>query len=1361
MYADVCSVGIFGPNAKNGCGDLAFSDLTGILHKGQKLMDSSNIENELDQYGVWVKTPPHNAQDVSSNPDTVSAPGDLFTDDLTLPPMEKTVEESTESVEPEHSDVPVDENLQDVALPEGFDMESLAGQFENADLGVDIEKKDGGQVPSETEKVEEKTVSQETSSEMPSFEDGEIDLDAFLTSDGDGEVSLDSFFDSPSDSGGQMDGDISLDAFLDVSDFGLGGNEKQENTAADFDEPLDIDLVFEDTVVEEDDGAEESFDDFEAMFESANSSDSGGIDISAFTADSSEGIDLDNFDAMFDSIEDSGDAGKSETPAPKTSVVDSSVSFGDSESIDLSEFNLSDEDSGNIKLGGDDIKPKVPVVQDYDLDIGEDFMDSDVGGAATEDNLELNMDLNSTGPDTLKQDEENPFSAPDSDFDVDSLFDSIVDETGTSPVAPKTENPETVEVEKDLEMPSVPDVDMQMGDSLAADQEEMVDAGEKVEEIIVNDSTADEFSVADEDITKEIGETVESGSASDTESTENMAETREDSMAETETAENEIDKPVFNGSDEVVQTEIPETSEETSVGEDSVDLDNFMGEEGFSDPSICEGNRSYSPEELEEQERAKQQAELNETVAEEKKEEESEDFASIDQTLVVDASEGGTSNDVMDDDEVIPEPFYTPLVETEGNATENFKEAESEGFSLNGVDIVPADMKGLSYDENGGIAPLPVESSEETVAEIENQVDNNTDTIPDNGDEKMDSTNSKDEFSETKSLISQIAQELSLLRSEINELKTEFAEIKKGNVSAPVETSTSDSEKESGFFSDMDDDDTIALSGDELSNILSTAEFTPANEDQPEESILGSVVGAADVPDQEYENNLTMDFDSEKLEEPNLDSVQLVENSREPEDESDEIETPKVDDVLVESEGTEYISADNASDEIVLEPVPETREALVEDVVDEADVGDPLESDVVAEETSESEAVENADLEQAAADETVEESVAADDTVEQETFEEPAVGMDADESSESIGEPVVEESSEETEVVAETDETVETESTEETASEPVFEEPTFEESDGEPVFDEPVVMDDSEQEETSEEITLPVPETEASEIERSVEVSEEESVDTFEEPQIEADAEPAMEESVVESTEESFEEPEVEETVEEDSVAEETTEETVAEEPAVEESVETEDSGFEAPLVEDELDQQVDNSISEENYDYLSDDSEIEEDEKIETGISEEPVNNVFDAWESKSDETAADETVVEDSAEETVAEEEPTDASLDEPVDETPVSDEIGADDLCVAEEEKVEDSLYTGVVDDEVNEVPVGDAIVSEPSETVVAGSGVSSIPEEMKQEIKSVLAYMDQLLESLPEDKIAEFAQSEQFSTYKKLFTELGLS
>ena len=47
-----------------------------------------------------------------------------------------------------------------------------------------------------------------------------------------------------------------------------------------------------------------------------------------------------------------------------------------------------------------------------------------------------------------------------------------------------------------------------------------------------------------------------------------------------------------------------------------------------------------------------------------------------------------------------------------------------------------------------------------------------------------------------------------------------------------------------------------------------------------------------------------------------------------------------------------------------------------------------------------------------------------------------------------------------------------------------------------------------------------------------------------------------------------------------------------------------------------------------------------------------------------------------------------------------------------------------------------------------------------DRLRSEIKSVLSYLDKLLDSLPEEKIEEFARSEYFDTYKKLFEELGL-
>jgi hypothetical protein len=57
--------------------------------------------------------------------------------------------------------------------------------------------------------------------------------------------------------------------------------------------------------------------------------------------------------------------------------------------------------------------------------------------------------------------------------------------------------------------------------------------------------------------------------------------------------------------------------------------------------------------------------------------------------------------------------------------------------------------------------------------------------------------------------------------------------------------------------------------------------------------------------------------------------------------------------------------------------------------------------------------------------------------------------------------------------------------------------------------------------------------------------------------------------------------------------------------------------------------------------------------------------------------------------------------------------------------------------------------------PPDNVLAG-----VPVKVREELRTVLSYMDRLLESLPEEKIEEFAQSEYFDTYKKLFQDLGL-
>jgi hypothetical protein len=61
---------------------------------------------------------------------------------------------------------------------------------------------------------------------------------------------------------------------------------------------------------------------------------------------------------------------------------------------------------------------------------------------------------------------------------------------------------------------------------------------------------------------------------------------------------------------------------------------------------------------------------------------------------------------------------------------------------------------------------------------------------------------------------------------------------------------------------------------------------------------------------------------------------------------------------------------------------------------------------------------------------------------------------------------------------------------------------------------------------------------------------------------------------------------------------------------------------------------------------------------------------------------------------------------------------------------------------------------------AEAAPAAGPSECLPEDLREDVKSVLSYLDQLLEALPDDKIRQFAQSEYFGVYKRLFEELGL-
>lgn len=122
-------------------------------------------------------------------------------------------------------------------------------------------------------------------------------------------------------------------------------------------------------------------------------------------------------------------------------------------------------------------------------------------------------------------------------------------------------------------------------------------------------------------------------------------------------------------------------------------------------------------------------------------------------------------------------------------------------------------------------------------------------------------------------------------------------------------------------------------------------------------------------------------------------------------------------------------------------------------------------------------------------------------------------------------------------------------------------------------------------------------------------------------------------------------------------------------------------------------------------------------------------------------------------------------DHSLDIPLDdEITLEDDMGLEDSA-PEAASVSDDFDFEEYAESTPAVPAAEPVpapqpVPEVAPLAAAAGGEGPMPDSLKTELKTVLAYMDKLLGSLPDDKIQEFAQSSHFEVYKKLFEQLGL-
>ena len=347
-------------------------------------------------------------------------------------------------------------------------------------------------------------------------------------------------------------------------------------------------------------------------------------------------------------------------------------------------------------------------------------------------------------------------------------------------------------------------------------------------------------------------------------------------------------------------------------------------------------------------------------------------------------------------------PVTESNIELEDVSLDDFNLEESDdataaalGASINssvssGEETVSLDSFGIDGSSEENAAGAGSSRKQQTVDyELAITEEDNVQAAPVIDEIKSDSvTQNKEETTETtvnNELLEKIVSDLSGLKDEINALKNDLAELKEKNTLDNISSGQNDGEQPAeneielpvqsepaeepgGFFNSDEEDDTIALSGDELSNIVSNADFTEETaepdtqydestektviEEQPEQeppeefsadfsndTPFGGIEDTV-IPDEEPDSGLSMDINEEILEEPNLDDIET--NADIPE----EIEIPKVDDIaetqdeepdlddiLVESSSTDFM--DSVTDSTNMQPDIEITEPVEPELAEE------------------------------------------------------------------------------------------------------------------------------------------------------------------------------------------------------------------------------------------------------------------------------------------------------------------------------------------------------------------------------------------------------------------------------------------
>ena len=928
---------------------------------------------------------------------------------------------------------------------------------------------------------------------------------------------------------------------------------------------------------------------------------------------------------------------------------------------------------------------------------------------------------------------------------------------------------------------SSPQEETESFDSSSIDLPEITDFDETSFENSSDALSESEANTISEDIfnTEEMPQTKDLSQEENNEEKPLQEESLEQSSEDISQEDGEIDLDSFMSDSSESSSEVSADDFLSSSGDGEVSLDDFMdsGSDGeidldaFMDDGFSSSSGSSSKKEDDVQNDDALDINVNFTdntqdeipVREITEEDElpSEEYSEAEAEESITTQE--VSTDFGESEDVDLSDFGIDSDAEETPVTDNVKQGKKS-------EVVDYDLAISEDDTNDSVAPVvnEVKSTSHETEETQEQAQ----TVP------ADSTVVNND------LLKQIVNDLSGLKNELNSLKNDFAELKSHNSldpSAPKSAGGeySDSNKENtGFFQSDDSDETIALSGDELSNIVNSSDIYEDDKDSQEETVTEEPVVEDSVEpiDEELSINETaLDFQEEqnKTQETSL-----------PSDEENAI---LENDDFVNEETNENQETSLPSDEE--SPILESEDSLKNemDFNDENPFGSVNESIEIPEEVD-----SQSDL-----------SIDINDT----SLEEPDLNQIDEEESEDISIPKVQDfspddmfvesssnedfiqsvsasSSEETEdsTLLETTETSSEQN--EIPSDEVIEIPEISNAD-DTILSEETIEENEEviSEEVNEEPVL------ENEIEISEETIENENDDIFE-TSGDSNNDEMFNENIFDTTE-NAEEPidnsepvlpeqsddefkpldsvvkEAEKDIFEEDSSDGYISEIMSEEPSIQESLSDENVDYLSKNDED-ITQEQDSFVSEEDSGTLT----LDELEDVSQGISETEETEYLD--DSSSDKTETEDifeenlSQVQDDTKELVdAQEEKGNPEILEQIqDEIPTVASI-TEGLTEPEENVFEKTFGEESGSDFTtpeSSVSIEDAIEIENPEdnslTQIEETNDNELSKDIKNDVKSVLLYMDKLLESLPDEKIREFAASEQFETYKKLFDELGL-